>query len=103
MAQFDVHKARGTAARFAPYLLVLQADALANLNTVIVAPMRPAGRSPLIVKHLHVIAEFLSARHVVFPEELVSLPRQALGAKAGSLTSARQELTAALDFLFYGF
>jgi toxin CcdB len=103
MSQFDVHRARGDAAQLAPYLVVLQTNVLADLNVVVVAPMRLATKFGPTVKHLHVKLDFADKAHVLAPEELISLPRKLLGERVGSIVAARQSVLAALDFLFAGF
>ena len=103
MAQFDVHRTRGDAARLAPYLVILQNDFLNELASVIVAPMRPATKHGKRVERLHVEVEFEGDKHVIAPEQMISLPRSLFGKRAGSVASVRQPLLAALDFVFLGF
>jgi len=102
VAQFDVYRTHGPAAAIAPFLVVMQADTLQAINSVIVAPMYAEG-AIATVKKLHVVLEFQGARHVVTPEHLVSLPRKALGSREGSVGSARSEFIDALDFIFSGY
>lgn len=103
MSQFDVHRTRGEAAALAPYLVILQTDFAADLDTVVVAPLRPAAAIQPKLKRLHVAVDFQDGAYVVAPHEMASLPRTVLGAHAGSLARARQDLMAAIDFLFLGF
>ncbi|HVT34903.1 MAG TPA: CcdB family protein [Nevskiaceae bacterium] len=103
MAQFDLHRSRGALARSTPYLVILQADAAATPASVVVAPMRPISKSMPLVKHLHVEVQLDGTSYLVMPEELISMPRDALGSRVGSLASLRFAFTAALDFLFTGF
>lgn len=103
LSQFAVYKTRGDAARLAPYLVALQNELLASLHSVIVAPMRTAKAHGPIVRKLHVPVKFHNCDYVISPEQLVSLPRTALGAHAGSLAAHRQDLMAAIDFLFIGY
>lgn len=101
--QFDVHHTRGDAKKLAPYLVNLQNEVLGELATVLVAPMRPAGDHGPVLKRAQVEVEFDGQPCVVAPEQMVSLPRAALGPRAGTIEPARQELLAAVDFLFIGF
>lgn len=103
MTQFDVHRTRGDVARLAPFLVLLQTDFLSDLASVVVAPMRPVSAHGPVLKRLHVAVQFLGQDHVVASEQLVSLPRSALGAREGSLAEHRQALLSAVDFLFLGF
>lgn len=103
MAQFDVFRTRGEAARLAPYLITLQSDFLTELSTVLVAPVRTAVQHGPLLRRVQVAVEFLGEPCVVSPEQMAAVPRSTLGARAGSLSVARQELMAAIDFLFLGF
>ena len=103
MNQFDVFRTRGDAARLAPFLVVLQSDLLGSLASVVVAPLRPEVDHGPLLSRLHVPVEFLGARYVLAPEQLISLPRSTLGAPAGSLAGHRQALLPAVDFVFLGF
>lgn len=103
MAQFDVHRTRGDAARLAPFLVVMQTDFLADLASVVVVPMRPAKLHGKIVSRLHVATDFEGQPHVVAPEQMIALPRSELGPRAGSVARQRQPLLAAVDFVFLGF
>lgn len=102
MPQFDVHRTRGPATEHAPFLVVMQADTLESLNSVLVAPMYAEGNIAL-VKKLHVCLEFQGGRYVVAPEYMVALPKVALGPDVGSVASARSEFINALDFIFSGY
>jgi toxin CcdB len=101
--QFDVFQTRGDAARLAPFLVLLQSDLLGALASVVVAPLRPEALHGAQLNRLHVPLPFLGEPHVLAPEQLVSLPRAALGPRVGSLAEHRQTLMGALDFLFLGF
>ena len=103
MNQFDVFRTRGEAARLAPFLVLLQNDLLSGLASVVVAPLRPESLHSEPLKGLHAAVEFLGERHRLAPEQMVSLPRSALGPHAGSLADQRQAVMASLDFLFLGF
>lgn len=103
MNQFDVFRTRGDAARLAPFLVLLQSDLLAGLASVVVAPLRPEASHGAQLKGLHAPVDFLGERHVLAPEQMVSLPRTALGPRAGSLAGQRAAIMTSLDYLFLGF
>lgn len=101
MAQFDVHPTRGQAARLAPYLVELQNDSVADLATVVVAPLRKADAGkPLSV--LHVPVSLDGEAYWLAVEELISLPRKALQPSVASIGEVRPAVIAAVDFLFSG-
>ena len=104
MAQFDVYENPNEETnQTVPYLLDLQADLLDNLATRVVAPLIPAALMGGAVKHLN--PRFMVKDNVVFMStaELAGVPINALGERVGSLREQRDEIIAALDFLFTGF
>ena len=102
MAQFDVHRVRGSASREFQFVVVMQADTLQGLLGVLVAPMHVEGGQTLL-KKLHVIVDFQGARYVVAPEQMISLPRAMLGQRVGSLAIQRADFIDAIDFIFSGY
>ena len=104
MAQFDVYEnPNEETSQTVPYLLDLQADLLDNLATRVVAPLVAAAMMGGAVKHLN--PRFKVKDKVVFMStaELAGVPISALGKKVDSLREQRNEIIAALDFLFTGF
>jgi toxin CcdB len=104
MAQFDVFENPNPETNLAiPYLLDVQADLLDDLLTRVVVPLIAASAMGKAVKHLN--PQFTIHNTTVFMStaELAGIPIQALGKKAGSLKDQRQEIIAALDFIFTGF
>ncbi|MDZ7760379.1 MAG: CcdB family protein [Desulfovermiculus sp.] len=104
MAQFDVFENPNTETNQAiPYLLDIQADLLDDLSTRVVVPLIAATAMGKAVKHLN--PQFRTQNTTVFMStaELAGIPVQAIGKKVGSLKDRRQEIIAALDFLFTGF
>ena len=102
MAQFDVHAVLAADVDYAPYLVELQSDLVAGLDTVIVAPLvRRADAGP-IVHHLNPVIRFGEDELVLRIGELVSLPRTVLGRKVGSVKADREALMAAVDIIFFG-
>jgi len=104
MAQFDVYEnPNDETNQIVPYILDLQADLLDNLATRVVAPLVAAALMGGAVRHLN--PRFKVKGNVVFMSaaEIAGVPRSALGEKVGSLIEQRNEIIAALDFLFAGF
>ena len=104
MAQFDVYENPNEETnQTVPYLLDLQADLLDNLATRVVAPLIAAALIGGAVKHFN--PRFKVEDKVVFMStaELAGVPISALGDKVDSLKEQRNEIIAALDFLFTGF
>jgi len=104
MAQFDVYEnPNDETNQIVPYILDLQAVLLDNLATRVVAPLVAAALMGGAVEHLN--PRFMVKGNVVFMStaEIAGVPRSALGEKVGSLREQRNEIIAALDFLFAGF
>ena len=104
MAQFDVYQNPNEETnQTVPYLLDLQADLLDNLATRVVVPLVAATLIGRAVKHLNPRFKIKGEAVFMSTAELAGVPRSALGEKVGSLREQRNEIIAALDFLFTGF
>ena len=103
LPRFSVVQPKGASARNAPMLVVLSADSVDGLALVVVAPvMRLKDHGP-ITRGLHVPVQVNGEARVVVTEELVSIPKTALGKPIALLDAHRSALVAALDFLFQGY
>jgi toxin CcdB len=104
MAQFDIYENphEKTNERI-PYFLDVQAELLADLATRVVVPLVSATVMGNAVKHLNPRFVVQGVPLFMSTAELAGIPMRALGAKVGSLKDRRQEIIAALDFLFTGF
>ena len=104
MAQFDVYENQNQETNQAiPYLLDVQAELLKNLATRVVVPLITASAMGKAVKHLHPQFEIRRAAVFMSTAELAGVPVRILGEKVGSLKDRRNEIIAALYFLFTGF
>ncbi|HTH17359.1 MAG TPA: CcdB family protein [Magnetospirillum sp.] len=102
MAQFDIHRNPvGDMADAAPYVVALQADPLAAMPTRLVAPLALL-EDFQPVRNLNPIVEIDGERFAVMVNLMATLPRTVLGAPVGSLAQHRNDIIAALDFLFTG-
>ena len=101
--QFDVfHNQNKDTNRLIPYLLDLQANLLDGLATRVVAPLILSSHGKAI-KHLHPVFTVENKKVILLANELAGVPIALLGEKVVSLSSHRQEIISALDFLFTGF
>ena len=101
MAQFDVYR-NPRKGRF-PFLLDVQVELLHSLETRVVVPLglyRTDVAVPL--SRLNPMLEIDGATYVAVFQELVAVPRAALGAFVSSAADRRTDLIAAIDFLFTG-
>jgi len=104
MAQFDVHENNNTdSAATIPYLLNVQADLLNKLTTRVVVPLVTASAMGKPAMHLNPCFKIEGKAVVMSTAELAGVNVNVLGEKVCSLDKQRDEIIAALDFLFTGF
>lgn len=103
MKQFDVFENPVTGARRAyPYVVVLQADVAPSARHRVVAPVAPLAAFPAIAGRLTPIVSIERNDFVLLVTSLTTLPVQSLRAPAASLTDRREDILAAIDYLFFG-
>jgi toxin CcdB len=104
MAQFDVYaNTNPETSRIIPYLLDVQADLLDNLATRVVVPLITASAMGNSAKHLNPQFKIGKNKVVMSTAELAGITVKILGVRICSLKEHRNEIIAALDFLFTGF
>ena len=104
MAQFDVYANPNPATKQSiPYLLDIQADLLDNLTTRVVVPLIADSVFGKTAKHLNPQFKIKRTAVVMSTAELAGVSLHVLGEKVCSLKEQRNEIIAALDFLFTGF
>jgi toxin CcdB len=85
-----------------PFLVALQSDLVRSLDTVVVAPLEPAG-SGTFADRLNPRVEVDGQPFVLVAQELVTVRKSVLGSPRGSVAGSRDAVIAALDLLFTGF
>jgi toxin CcdB len=104
MAQFDVFVNPIPETRRAyPFLVVLQSDFVQDVREPIVAPVVPRQSLSKIAGRLAPIVAFQGSEHVILVPALTGVASRDLTQQQGSLASARSEVMAAIDYLFFGF
>jgi len=104
MAQFDVYRNSNPASHEAiPYLLDVQSDMLESLSTRVVVPLVRASAMGKAAKYLNPLIAVEGVDLVMSTAELAGVPSCLLADKVLSLAHRRDEIIAALDFLFSGF
>jgi toxin CcdB len=104
MAQFDVyHNPNEETNQTVPYLLDVQADLLDNLATRVVVPLITAAEAGKPIKYLNPKFQIDDITVLMSTAELAGVPVSTIGKKVNSLKEQRDEIIAALDFLFVGF
>jgi toxin CcdB len=105
MARFDVYANPGSHATTTPYLLDVQSDLLDGLDTRVVIPLRSLKAFPKVK-----LSNRLTPTFTIHGEELLletpkmgAIPQRVLREPVTSLAGERDQITAALDFLFQGY
>jgi toxin CcdB len=105
MSQFDVYKNpdKGSQQRI-PYVVVLQSDLLDAIDNHIVAPLRRKQDNAIVpVLRLNPIVMIDGVEFLVRMQDIATVPQRMLKERVTNLTAQRDEILAALDFLFTGF
>jgi toxin CcdB len=104
MAQFAVYKNRNPATKSAyPYLVNVQSDLLAELQTRIVVPLAKLTafrKKP--IKDLTPVIDFEGGKYLMLIPQLAGVAASELGQPAGRLNEYRDAIIAAVDFLITG-
>ncbi len=103
MAQFDIYRNPSPGAKYVPYLLDVQSDLLAGIDTRIVVPLFHTTAFGPISRRLNPVFDVEGNKVVMSTAELSGVMPSALGDKLGSLADKRDEIRDALDFVFQGF
>jgi toxin CcdB len=103
MAQFDVYVNPIVAARRAyPFVVAMQSDIANDASNQIVAPLAPRASMPSLAGHLTPTVGVNGSDHAVLVPGLTVMRARDLGRSVGSVASARRDLLAAIDYLFFG-
>lgn len=104
MAQFDVFENPNPETRESvPFLLDVQSDLLDGLSTRVVVPLLTVSAMGKSATRLNPHFRVGRRSVVMSTAELAGVSIRALGGKVASLKDQRDEIVAALDFLFLGF
>lgn len=103
MAQFDVYpNTDPRTCKRQPFVVDLQSDFLSDLRTRVVAPLTRAESFGPAMKRLNPTFKIANRSLVLSTAELAGVDRRELGNPIASLADSRDEIVAALDFLFTG-
>ena len=83
-----------------PFLVLMQADIVEGASRV-VAPAIPAA-AVLAPSRLLPIVHHDGAQYAVMVDQITNVPSRSLGRPVGSIAAWRDDLTRALDWLFFG-
>ncbi|HSB96863.1 MAG TPA: CcdB family protein [Spongiibacteraceae bacterium] len=104
MAQFALYKNKNTKTRNSyPYLLDVQANLLDGLQTRVVAPLaKSAVLQKKAMQHVTPLITFDGEKYLLLIPQLSGIAKADLGPRVGDLSRYRDEIIAALNFLFLG-
>lgn len=105
MPQFDVYRNpdKGSQARI-PYVVALQSDLLDTLEHFVVAPLRVKQDDSVIpMLRLNPLVNIDGQEFHIRTQDIATVRRSLLRQPVASLSSHRDEILAALDFLFTGY
>lgn len=102
MAQLSVYRNLRRSAEHAPYLVEVHSELVPSELRVVIPLVDPDYFGPT-ARTLNPVLRVAGANYVLSPAEIGSLPRKQLGAPVADLRESRQEIMAAVDFLFNGF
>jgi len=105
MAQFDVFpNMDDESAPVVPYVLDIQSDFLDRLSTCVVIPLAiPEVLDALPILRLNPSLTIDGRNLIALTQDMAPVPRRLLRRPVANLSSQREEILAALDFLFTGF
>jgi toxin CcdB len=86
-----------------PYFVDIQNNLLDTLNSRVVIPLTPIGKSDKhYPEHLCPIIKIKNKKFALLTHQLTSVPTSLLKKKEGSLVSNRDDIVAAIDFWVTG-
>ncbi len=99
MARFDIYpNPNGDG-----YLLDVQADLLEQLNTRIVVPLIPLSKAPQPAKRLNPVFEIDGVPYAMVTQFMAAIPASMLKTPTQTLSNRADDITNALDMVFFGF
>ena len=103
MAQFDVFVNPLSSSRRAyPFLVTMQSDFTVNGDEQLVAPIASLDYGTSASRRVTPLVALQGNNHVVLVPKLTVMRSRDLMEKVSSVASARNELLAAIDYLFFG-
>ena len=105
MAQFDVYPNPNPASRARiPFVVALSSDLLDTLDATVVAPLRLKSELGVLpVLSLNPVVVIADQTYLLRAQELAAIGSRSLKTPIANLSAQREEILAALDFLFTGF
>jgi toxin CcdB len=103
MAQFDVFvNPLANSRRAYPFVASMQSDIASSSSDQIVAPLAPMASMSRTARKLTPDVSVNGVDHIVVVPRLTPIRSRDLSASISSIASARRDLLAAIDYLFFG-
>ena len=103
MARYDVFRNPNPRTRaHSPYLLDVQADALAGLRSRVIVPLSPKDEAPTSPRTLYPLLPVEGREMVLLTPLVASVPMSAIGERVASLADEGPSILAALDLVLTG-
>ena len=104
MPQFSVYKNKNPKTRHSyPYLVDIQSDLLSDVGTRVVVPLlKRTASTKKPIKNVMPMVRVDGQEFIMMVPQLAAIASASLGASVGSAAQHREEVVAALDFLFTG-
>lgn len=103
MAQFDVFvNPFATVRRAYPFVVAMQSDLVINGAEQLVAPIASSDYPRSVSRRVMPVVALRGNDHVVVVPRLTVMRSRDLVEKVSSIATARSELLAAIDYLFFG-
>jgi len=103
MAQFDVFvNPLANSRRAYPFVASMQSDIASSSSDQIVAPLAPMASMSRTARKLTPVVSVNGVDHIVVVPRLTPIRSRDLSASISSIASARRDLLAAIDYLFFG-
>jgi toxin CcdB len=103
MTQFEVFANPVARARPSyPFVVMLQADVARGARERAVAPVAPRSAFSAVAGRLTPIMTIERDEFVLLVTSVTTIPAQSLGRAVGSLADRRDDILAAIDYLFFG-
>ncbi len=99
MARFDVYPNPNKKG----YLLDVQTDLLGDLNTRVVVPLMLLDKAPKPAKRLNPVLKIKGEPHVMVTQFMAAVPASIFKEPVVNLSENAEEVTNALDMVFFGF
>jgi toxin CcdB len=103
MRQFEVFPNPVTRSRASyPFIVMLQSDVARGGRERAVAPLAPRAAFPVVAGRLTPIMAIERGEFVLLVPSVTTIPVQSLGRAVTSFADRRDDILAAIDYLFFG-